>query len=59
MKRRSLIRTILECGAVVDRREGAAHTIYTNPRTGEALIVPRHAEVSEELARRLIRQACA
>ena len=58
MKRRSLIRTILECGAVFVR-EGGAHTIYTNPRTDEALVVPRHAEVSEQLARRLIREACA
>ena len=56
MKRRELVRRLLELGAIL-AREGGEHTVYTNPRTGENLSVPRHAEISEHLARRLIRDA--
>lgn len=67
MKRKRLLRMMLDCGAVFVR-EGGKHSIYKNPRTGKSLSVPRtaraarrrwnYAEVSEELARKLVRDAC-
>ena len=57
MKRRSLIRALLDCGAEFVR-EGGKHSVYRNPRTSVLLEVPRHTEVPEYLARKLIRDAC-
>lgn len=56
MKRRVLIRKLLALGAVYVR-EGSEHTIYLNPRTSVNLSVPRHAEVNENVARGLLRDA--
>jgi mRNA interferase HicA len=56
MKRKDVIRRITELGAVFVR-EGGGHTVYKNPRTGVALVVPRHSEVSEGVSRRLVRDA--
>ena len=58
MKQRRLLAILLDCGAVFVR-QGGEHAIYRNPRTGTVLSVPRHTEVSEHLARRLIKDACA
>ena len=58
MKRRELLRTLVDCGLVFVR-EGAKHSIYLNPRTGAKIAIPRHAEVNEKLADKLIREACA
>lgn len=57
MKRRDLVRTLLDCGALF-LREGGDHTLYVNPRSGEEIVVPRHRELSEYLARSLVRLAC-
>jgi hypothetical protein len=38
-------------------REGAGHSIYQNPRTQVLIPVPRHAEVNENLARKILRDA--
>ncbi len=46
MKRKDVIRRITELGAVFER-EGAEHSIYRNPRTGQLVPVPRHAEINE------------
>jgi mRNA interferase HicA len=56
VKRKELVRRITELGAVFDR-EGGEHTIYRNPRTGLLISVPRHAEVNELTARKIIRDA--
>ena len=56
MKRRELV-LALEAHGAVFVREGGNHTLYQNPRTGEALVVPRHTEIKEPLARALIRRA--
>ncbi len=55
MKRTEVIRAIIELGAEFVR-EGSRHTIYKT-RTGNALAVPRHAEIKEPLARKIIRDA--
>ncbi len=54
MKRVDLVRTIegLGCGL---SRHGAKHDWYTNPTTGVSQAVPRHREIAEGLARRIIR----
>ena len=54
MKRADLIKTIegFGCGLV---RHGGKHDWYRNPVTGVAQAVPRHREIKELLARRIIR----
>ena len=54
MKRADLIKTIegLGCELV---RHGGKHDWYRNPATGVAQPIPRHREINERLARRIIR----
>jgi predicted RNA binding protein YcfA (HicA-like mRNA interferase family) len=54
MKRVDLIRAIegLGCEFV---RHGGKHDWYRNPTTGVAQPVPRHRELKDRLARRIIR----
>jgi predicted RNA binding protein YcfA (HicA-like mRNA interferase family) len=54
VKRVDLIRAIegLGCELV---RHGGRHDWYRNPATGVAQPVPRHREIKEPLARRIIR----
>jgi predicted RNA binding protein YcfA (HicA-like mRNA interferase family) len=54
MKRVDLIRAIegLGCQFV---RHGGRHDWYRNPSTGVSQPVPRHREIKESLARRIIR----
>ena len=54
MKRADLIQTITGFGCVLIRH-GAKHDWYRNPNTGVSQAVPRHREVNEHLARRIIR----
>ena len=54
MKRRDLIKRIKGIGCVL-LRHGAKHDIYHNPTTGATEPVPRHNEINERLARKIIR----
>ncbi|MCX7405683.1 MAG: type II toxin-antitoxin system HicA family toxin [Planctomycetia bacterium] len=54
MKRVDLIRSI-EAGGCVLVRHGGRHDWYRNPATGVSQPVPRHREIKESLARRIIR----
>jgi predicted RNA binding protein YcfA (HicA-like mRNA interferase family) len=54
MKRVDLIREIEELGCVLVR-DGAKHDWYRNPNTGVSQPVPRHREIKEYLARKIIR----
>lgn len=54
MKRRDLI-TRLEAAGAVLIRNGAKHDIYHNPATGATQPVPRHREINELLARKILR----
>jgi len=54
MKRVDLIRIIEGAGCELIRH-GAKHDWYRNPATGVSQAVPRHREVGEHLARRIIR----
>ena len=37
------------------KREGAAHSLWTNPTTGAVEAIPRHTEISNNLARKICR----
>jgi mRNA interferase HicA len=54
MKRVDLIKRIKDDGCILIRH-GAKHDIYQNPNTGAAQPVPRHREIDEQLARKIIR----
>jgi predicted RNA binding protein YcfA (HicA-like mRNA interferase family) len=54
MKRVDLIKAIEASGCVLVRHCGG-HDWYRNPVTGVSQPVPRHREVKEPLARRIIR----
>jgi len=54
MKRIDLIRTVEGFGCVLIRH-GAKHDWYRNRTTGVSQPVPRHCEIKEHLARRIIR----
>jgi mRNA interferase HicA len=56
VKPSDLIRQLLELGAAFVR-EGSGHSIYLNPRTGQLIPIPRHAEINEQLARKIVRDA--
>ena len=58
MKRRDLIQRIEGVGCVL-LRHGGKHDIYHNPKTGATQPVPRHKEVNEILARKIIRDLSA
>ena len=53
MKRVKLIRTIEGLGCCLVRH-GAKHDWYRNPDTGVSQPVPRHREINDRLARRII-----
>ena len=55
MKRRDLIREIEDMGCVLVRH-GANHDWYENPATGMAQPVPRHREIKDQLAKRIIKK---
>jgi len=55
MKRADLIR-VLERGGAVFVRHGANHDWYRNPDTGVAESVPRHREIKEALAKKVIKR---
>ena len=54
MKRVDLVQRLIELGCVLERH-GAKHDWYRNPNTGVAGAVPRHREVNEHLARKILR----
>jgi mRNA interferase HicA len=54
MKRIDLIKEIKSFGRVLVRQKGK-HDWYRNPSTGAAQPVPRHREIKEPLAKRIIK----
>jgi mRNA interferase HicA len=37
------------------KREGKRHTLWCNPQTGRVEAIPRHREIDEELAKKILR----
>jgi len=54
MKRTVLLRRLRRAGCVL-KREGAAHSLWVNPRDGTVEAVPRHNEIAERLAIKILR----
>ena len=54
MKRRDWVAE-LECAGCVLLRSGAKHDIYHNPESGKSEPVPRHREVNELLAKKILK----
>jgi len=54
VKRRDLISRIEAAGARLIRH-GGKHDIYHHPNTGVSQPIPRHREINELLARKIIR----
>ena len=54
MKRKLLEQQLRRAGCLL-KREGASHFLWVNPRTGAMEAVPRHQEVKEPLARKILR----
>jgi mRNA interferase HicA len=54
VKRSALLQHLRKHGCYL-KREGRAHSLWCNPATGALEAVPRHAEVSNLLARKICR----
>jgi predicted RNA binding protein YcfA (HicA-like mRNA interferase family) len=55
MKRRDLERRLRMAGCFL-KREGANHSLWTNPANGETEAVPRHTEIKEPLAKKILKR---
>ncbi len=54
MKRRDLVAELERLGCVL-LRNGAKHDIYQNPKSGKSEPVPRHREINELLAKKILK----
>lgn len=54
MKRTALLQHLRRHGCSL-KREGAPHSLWTNPQTGAVEVIPRHNEISNNLARKICR----
>jgi mRNA interferase HicA len=54
MKRRDLERKLRIAGCYL-KREGGSHSLWINPTSGSIEAVPRHNEIKEPLARKILK----
>jgi mRNA interferase HicA len=54
MKRRDLLKRLQEMGCIFIRH-GGKHDWYQNPETKISQPIPRHTEIKENLAKRIIK----
>lgn len=54
MKTGALLRHLRQHGCVL-KREGGAHSLWTNPANGAIEAVPRHTEIPNLLAKKICR----
>lgn len=54
MKRRDLERRLRMAGCYL-KREGGSHSLWINPATGTIEAVPRHTEIKDPLAARILK----
>ena len=54
MKRRELEKKLRRAGCYL-KREGASHSLWINPQTGVIEAIPRHTEIKELLAKKILK----
>lgn len=54
MKREDLEKKLRIAGCYL-KRQGGSHSLWINPRTGVIEAVPRHKEIKEPLARKILK----
>ncbi len=54
MKRRELEKRLRIAGCYL-KREGSSHSLWINPKNGTIEAVPRHTEIKEPLAKKILR----
>lgn len=54
MKRIVLLKHLRRYGCYL-KREGRSHSLWCNPNTGHVEAIPRHNEISDKLAKKIIR----
>ena len=54
MKRRDLERK-LRIGGCYLKREGSSHSLWVNPKNGVVEAIPRHKEIKEPLAKKVLK----
>jgi mRNA interferase HicA len=54
MKRRDLERKLRMAGCYL-KREGSSHALWINSKTGVIEAVPRHTEIKEPLAKKILK----
>jgi mRNA interferase HicA len=54
VKRSSLLRHLRRNGCFL-KREGSSHSLWINPANGAVETIPRHTEISNNLARKICR----
>lgn len=58
MKRRDLERRLRIAGCYL-KREGSSHSLWINPKTGAIEAVPRHSDIKEPLAKKILKNLTA
>jgi len=54
MKRNALLKHLRRHGCYL-KREGRSHSLWCNPNTGHIEAVPRHTEISDRLAKKILK----
>jgi mRNA interferase HicA len=54
MRRRELEKRLRIAGCFL-KREGSSHSLWINPKTGVIEAVPRHSEIKEPLAKKILK----
>ncbi|MCL5738347.1 MAG: type II toxin-antitoxin system HicA family toxin [Bacteroidetes bacterium] len=54
MKRRDLERKLRIAGCYL-KREGSSHSLWINPKTGVTEAIPRHTQIKEPLAKKILK----
>lgn len=55
MKRKTLEKKLRIAGCYL-KREGKAHSLWINPKTGVVEAVPRHTEIKDPLAKKILKR---
>jgi hypothetical protein len=55
MKRKELEKRLRIAGCYL-KREGALHSLWIDPKTGTVEAIPRHGDIKEPLARKILKR---